>query len=107
MFYVAEALLLERNLSFSRHSAVIAAFGQHFTKPGLVPSTFQRYLTEGESLRHLGDYGQRSSVDADRAVEQVRRAEELLKVAQQMLKFSPPTPGPTGLSHIKKIECIE
>ena len=34
MFYVAEAMLLEKDMSFSRHSAVIAAFGQHFAKTG-------------------------------------------------------------------------
>ncbi len=28
LFYVAEALLLERGLSYSSHSAVIAAFGR-------------------------------------------------------------------------------
>ncbi len=42
MFYAAEALLLEKSLSFSKHSAVIAAFGLHFVKPGLVPPQFQR-----------------------------------------------------------------
>ena len=36
MFYVAEAFLLGRGLSFSRHAAVHAAFGEHFAKPGLV-----------------------------------------------------------------------
>lgn len=30
MFYVAEAFLEGDGLSFSKHSAVIAAFGQHF-----------------------------------------------------------------------------
>ena len=30
MFYTAEALLLERGLAYSSHSAVIAAFGREF-----------------------------------------------------------------------------
>jgi uncharacterized protein (UPF0332 family) len=72
MFYVAEALLLGRGLSFSRHSAVIAAFGLHFTKTGAFPVEYQRYMTEAESLRHLGDYGHRSSVTFDRAKEQIQ-----------------------------------
>jgi hypothetical protein len=50
MFYVAEALLLGRGLSFSRHSAVIAAFGLHFTKTCVFPGEYQRHLTEAESL---------------------------------------------------------
>jgi uncharacterized protein (UPF0332 family) len=32
MFYVAEAFLLEDDLSFSKHSAVISAFGRRFAK---------------------------------------------------------------------------
>ena len=40
MFYIAEALLLGLDLSFSKHSAVIAAFGLHFSKTGLVPGEF-------------------------------------------------------------------
>ncbi len=32
MFYLAEALLLTKGLRFSKHSAVIAAFGEHFAK---------------------------------------------------------------------------
>jgi uncharacterized protein (UPF0332 family) len=30
MFYTTEAVLLSKNLSFSKHSAVIAAFGKEF-----------------------------------------------------------------------------
>ena len=89
MFYVAEALLLGRALSFSKHSAVIAAFGQHFSKTGLVPAEYQRYLTEAESLRHMGDYGERSSVTSDRALEQIRRAEQFLTLAEHLLGSSP------------------
>jgi uncharacterized protein (UPF0332 family) len=38
MFSAARALLLSQGLDFSSHSAVIAAFGQHFAKSGRVPS---------------------------------------------------------------------
>ena len=43
MFYVAEAILLGEGLTFSKHSAVIAAFGEHFVKPGRIPPEFHRY----------------------------------------------------------------
>lgn len=33
MFYIAEAFLEGEGLSFSKHSAVIAAFGREFAKP--------------------------------------------------------------------------
>jgi uncharacterized protein (UPF0332 family) len=56
MFYVAEAFLLGEGLSFSKHSAVVAAFGERFAKTELVPAQFHRYLLDGEDSRHVGDY---------------------------------------------------
>ncbi len=32
MFYIAEVFLLEKELTFSKHSAVISAFGREFVK---------------------------------------------------------------------------
>ncbi|GEM_PF-737024 len=57
MFYVAEALLEGEGMAFSKHSAVIAAFGRHFARTGKVPVEFHRYLIEASELRHAGDYG--------------------------------------------------
>ena len=37
MFYMAEAFLEGEELAFSKHSAVIAAFGQRFAQTGKVP----------------------------------------------------------------------
>ncbi len=34
MFYIAEAFLLGRELAYSRHSGVHAAFGERFVKKG-------------------------------------------------------------------------
>lgn len=36
MFYIAEAFLLGEGLAFSKHSAVISAFGERFAKSGRV-----------------------------------------------------------------------
>lgn len=47
MFYVAEALLLSRGLSFSKHGQVLAAFGEHFAKPKVLDPKYHRYLIEG------------------------------------------------------------
>lgn len=56
MFYVAEAFLLEDGLSFSKHSAVISAFGKRFAKSVQVLQEFHRYLIEAENSRNTGDY---------------------------------------------------
>jgi uncharacterized protein (UPF0332 family) len=63
MFYATEALLLSRDLSFSKHSAVIAAFGREFVKTGTLPRSLHRYLLDAYDLRNLGDYGAVHAVD--------------------------------------------
>ncbi len=40
IFYVAEALLNERDLSFSKHGNVHAAFGEHFSKTKVLDPKF-------------------------------------------------------------------
>jgi uncharacterized protein (UPF0332 family) len=64
MFYCAEALLLERGLSFSSHSAVIAAFGRELAAPGELDPKLHRWLIDAQDLRNLGDYGVGPSLTA-------------------------------------------
>lgn len=56
MFYIASAFLESEGLSFSRHSAVISAFGREFANTGRVPIEFHRYLITAEQMRRQGDY---------------------------------------------------
>ena len=92
MFYLAEALLLGEGLAFSKHSAVIAAFGQHFTKMRRVPAEFHRYLIEGGSSRNVGDYDVSSRLSEADAREQIARGLEFLDLATRFLDPN----GPTG-----------
>lgn len=81
MFYIAAAFLVGEGLSFSKHSAVIAAFGREFAKPQRVPADFHRFLIEAQELRTIGDYGQLDAVTIDQATEQIDRAEQFLLMA--------------------------
>jgi uncharacterized protein (UPF0332 family) len=85
MYYVAEAFLEGLGLSFSKHSAVIAAFGREIAKPGLVPLEFHRHLIEAQEVRHMGDYGSPDEVTDDRAREQITRAAAFLDAAVERL----------------------
>jgi uncharacterized protein (UPF0332 family) len=85
MFYIAEALLLTEGLTFSKHSAVISAFGQKFARTGAVPSEFHRFLIEGQDSRNIGDYDIRSDLTGDDARKHISRAEEFLKHAERVL----------------------
>lgn len=83
MFYIAEAFLEGEGLSFSKHAAVIAAFGREFAKPQRVPPDFHRFLIEAQELRTTGDYGQLNAITTDQAAEQIDRAEQFLALAIQ------------------------
>ena len=85
MFYVAEALLINKGLSFSKHSAVCSAFGKYFVKTGIVSSKFHQYLIKGMEVRHAGDYGKAESVTPESAKEQIAHAEEFLKMGEKLL----------------------
>ncbi|MCD6531975.1 HEPN domain-containing protein [bacterium] len=77
MFYMAEAALLTKGLSFSSHKGVIGKFGQHFVRTGIFPKEFGRWLSEAFDSRLKGDYF--ISVDITR--------EEAEKVLESAKKF--------------------
>jgi uncharacterized protein (UPF0332 family) len=90
MFYIAEAFLEGEGMAFSKHSAVIAAFGKHFAQTGKVSVEFHRFLIDGQDLRHTGDYGERHAVTFDQAQEQVSHAEQFLELAERLIGPLPP-----------------
>jgi uncharacterized protein (UPF0332 family) len=92
MFYVAEAFLLGVGLAFSRHAGVIAAFGEHCAKTGMVPVELHRYLIEGQDKRNIGDYQIGPGLTDTQATEQITRAEQFLHVAH--CRLGPLSPAP-------------
>ena len=56
IFYIAQALLLTKGLTFSSHSAVVAAYGKEFAKTGLLDPKFHRYIIDAQQLRQTGHY---------------------------------------------------
>lgn len=65
MFYIAEEFLDGEGLFFSKHSAVIAAFGREFAKTQRISPDFHRFLIEAQELRSTGDYGHLDIVTVD------------------------------------------
>jgi len=92
MFYVAEALLLTKDLAFSKHSAVIAAFGEHFTKSRLLNPQFHQHLIEAFDKRQIGDYALQEEIEPDDAKRQIERAVAFLQAARDWLDSNAPHP---------------
>ena len=91
MFYIAEAFLIGKGLSFSKHSAVHAALGLHFAKTRLVPPEFHDYLIKAMEARHAGDYEGPGMVTAEGAAKQIERAEKFIELAESMIGPVPET----------------
>lgn len=51
MFYAAQAFLATTQLSFRKHSAVVASFGEQFAATDSVPREFHRFLIEAQNAR--------------------------------------------------------
>jgi len=83
MFYTAEAFLEGDGLKFSKHTAVIAKFGETFVKTGRVPAESHRWLIDAERLRCAGDYGKFHVVTTEQAGEVIAQAGKFLAYAQQ------------------------
>jgi uncharacterized protein (UPF0332 family) len=86
MFYAATAMLKSLGLSYKKHSAVVAAFGERFAATGSVPSHFHRYLIDGQEDRTIGDYLTDDMPDHDIAVRHIAHAEEFIAMAEQFLR---------------------
>lgn len=86
MFYVAEALLLERGLSFSSHSAVSANFGKEFAKTGILNPKFHNQLIKAQDRRNIGDYAIGDHLTDAEVREMLAWAKEFIKAAENYLK---------------------
>lgn len=85
MFYVASAFLEGQSLAFSKHSAVIAAFGKYFAKTGLVPLEYHRYLINAEKARCSADYNLDVDFLAVEVEEYIQQAEDFLSVSIRLM----------------------
>jgi len=86
MFFCAEALLLSKGLSFSRHGSVIAAFGEHFVKSGLLPAEMHRWLRDAFDKRQLADYEPSPVFEKEDVEKLLIQAEKFLQGSTRFLE---------------------
>jgi len=56
MHYAAQALLKNEGIDVIKHSAVEAAFGYYFAKPGRIDPKFHKMLINARKIREIADY---------------------------------------------------
>jgi uncharacterized protein (UPF0332 family) len=86
IFYATSALLATQKSAFGKHSAVIAAFRQHFVKTGEFGAQWSRKYERIMSHRHTSDYDIHTSVEKEQAVEDLKDATEFVQEVTQWLQ---------------------
>jgi len=85
MFYVAEALLLTKELSFSSHKGVISNFGREFVKSGVFDKKFQKALRDIFELRQNCDYDPLPEIDESKTKQALQNAKDFINAAKMYL----------------------
>ena len=85
MFYAAQACLYGLGQEYSKHSAVIAAFGREFAKTGILPRDLHVHLIQAEQARIQSDYEVAEPVPEEEARLLSARAAEFVAAIEHFL----------------------
>jgi len=85
MFHIAEALLNEKDLSFSKHGNVHGAFGEHFIKAGILDKKYHKWLLEAFSRRIASDYDAAAKFQASSVKTMIDQSWDFLQAAKDYL----------------------
>jgi len=85
MFYSLEALFLLNEKSYSKHSAIISAFGKDYIKTGIFSNKYHRYILEAFDVRNAGDYGVVNSVSDDKSADMLNKAEDFCNTIEDYI----------------------
>ncbi len=86
VFYMMEAVLITKGLSFSKHSAVIAAFNRHFVKQGIFPKQFSKNTKKLMKDREIGDYSYELTISKEEAEKDIACAENIVETIVEYLE---------------------
>jgi len=89
VFYIAEALLNEKDLRFKKHGSVHGSFSQHFVKTGIFDAKYHKLLTKSFGQRLLGDYDEVTRFISDEVSQILEQAWDFLKTAKDYLASQP------------------
>jgi len=87
IFYLAQAMLLSKGLTFLKHSAVVAAYGREFSRTKLLDPKFHRYIIDSQIVREAGHYGdEHEEVTEAQARKSLLWAEEFMLAVKKYLE---------------------
>lgn len=87
MFYMAEAALIERRKTYSKHAGVISGFYQEFVATKLIEQKFHQMLHQAFEDRTQGDYTFMDPFPKKEADELLTHAEHFLKRVEGAISY--------------------
>lgn len=84
MFHAATAALLAKDIERTSHHAIISAFGEFLSKPGLVDEKFHKYIIEAFTLRNDCDYLAPLVADKSQASVTLQRAKDFVETCRNL-----------------------
>lgn len=85
MFYAVEALLLTKNLSYSKHAALISGLHEHFVKPGLLNKEIHHAFHTAFNHRQVADYSSSMAVGIEQAKLILKNADNMLHIISKLI----------------------
>jgi uncharacterized protein (UPF0332 family) len=86
MFFMAEAVLLTKNLTASSHKGVISLFGEYFVKTKILERNLGKALNDAYDKRLVGDYGVGFTVTDEEAEDLLETAQDFVQKLKNYLK---------------------
>lgn len=84
-FYAVSALLLERGLSFKKHSGVRHTFHFEFIKTGLIDTRWAKFYDQLFEDRQEGDYLALTTFDFEYVEKKLNECKEFLEILRPLL----------------------
>ena len=86
MFTAIRALLAERSVDFSKHSAVISYFQREFIKTSIFPKEYSKYLQAAFQIRNDCDYADFFVASKTDAEDQYTHAQKMIEAVRKYLQ---------------------
>lgn len=86
VFYAASAVLYSKGMAYGKHSAVIAAFRQHFVKTGEFKTELSDIYEFIMTSRQISDYDLDASIEKDQAKTAITDAETFVEEVERWLR---------------------
>lgn len=86
VFHSLQAILLTKELSFSKHSAVMSAFNKEFIYSGVFVKDFYTKIIRLFKDRQIGDYEYTKEIDRESSETDVADTEMIINAIEEYLK---------------------